>query len=68
MGKLATQAWESKTPFIEVLLNNENVTSRIDELTLRNITDPLTYIGESKKIIRIVYEKYHGNKSQLWVL
>lgn len=60
MGKLASQAWESQTPFIEVLLNNELVTSRIDESTLRKITDPLIYIGESKKIIRTVYDKYHG--------
>jgi adenylosuccinate lyase len=63
MGKLATQAWEIKTPFIEVLLNNEEVTSRIDKSTLGKITDPLTYIGESKKIIRTVYDKYHRKKS-----
>lgn len=61
MGNLATQAWKSQTPFIEVLLKNEKVTSRIDVSTLRKITDPLIYIGESKKIIRTIYEKYHGS-------
>ena len=57
MGELATQAWESKTPFIDVLLKNKEVSSRLDEATLRQITDPLKYIGQSKEIIELVKER-----------
>lgn len=63
IGKLATQAWESKTPFIDVLLQNEEITSRLPRSTLRKITNPLTYIGESEKIIRTVAEKYYQKKT-----
>ena len=60
MGKLATQAWESKTQFIDVLLKNEEVTSRIDEEILRKISNPLEYLGESKRIIGLVKEKVYN--------
>jgi len=63
MGKLATTAYKSRLPFVEVLLGNEDVTSRIDEPTLRRISDPLEYIGQSQEIIRTVYEKHHGKKT-----
>ena len=46
-----------------VLLKNKDVTSRIDERTLREITNPLEYIGQSKEIIRVVYDKYYENKT-----
>jgi len=65
MGRLATQAWKSKTQFIEVLLGNEEVTSRIDEQVLREITDPLKYIGESKRITEMIFNKYHKKKTLL---
>ena len=57
MGELATYAWENKIKFIDVLLKNSEVTSRLDEATLREITDPLKYVGQSKEIISIVKEK-----------
>jgi len=43
MGELATKAWESKTPFIDVLLQNEGVCSRSSEKVLRELTNPLKY-------------------------
>ena len=63
IAELATQSYENKTPFINVLLENEQVTSRIDEPTLRQITDPLKYLGQSREIIKIVYNKYHKKRS-----
>jgi adenylosuccinate lyase len=60
MGKLATEAWEEKIPFFEKLKTNEAVTSRLSLDILKEITDPLKYIGQSKEIIRTVYEKYHN--------
>ena len=63
VGELATQSYQDKIPFIKVLLGNEQVTSRIDESTLRRITDPLKYLGQSKTIIEIVYEKYYKKKT-----
>ena len=63
MGQLATRAYESSTPFIDVLLQDPEVTSRINEEVLRRISNPLVYIGQSKEIIKTVYEKYHGRKT-----
>ncbi len=63
MGNLATLAWSTKTPFIDVLLQNSEVTSRLDEATLREITDPFKYVGLSKEIVRSVAEKYYGKKT-----
>jgi adenylosuccinate lyase len=63
MGYLATQAWEYKMPFVKVLLANSEVTSRLNEATLREITDPMEYIGQSKEIVRTVAEKYYKLKT-----
>lgn len=63
LGELATKAWNNGIPFIDVLLENEEITSRLDEKTLREITDPNKYIGESIKIINDVYNAYHGKKT-----
>lgn len=63
MGKLATYAWENKIPFVDVVLKNEQVSGMLDEQTIRSITDPLQYIGESKRIIMIVADKYHKKKT-----
>src|SRR3989338_6734380 len=52
MGELATYAWENKIPFTDVVLQNEEIRKRLDEPTIRKITNPLNYLGESKKIIR----------------
>lgn len=63
MGALATQAWETQTPFVNVVLANQEVTSRLDETTIRKITDPLTYLGESARIIDAVAQRYHKVKT-----
>lgn len=63
MGKLATQAWESRTPFVKVVLACPEVTSRLDEETIRGITDPLSYLGESKAIVELVAKKYYLQKT-----
>ncbi len=63
MGKLAAQAWESKTKFIDILLKNEEVTSRINEETLRKISNPVEYTGESRRIIWLVKEKFYNKKT-----
>ncbi len=54
MGKLATEAYKEGKPFIDVLLKNEEVTDVLDKDTLKEITDPFTYIGQSKEIIEAV--------------
>lgn len=63
MGELARVAWEGRRPFIEVVLGNTEVTSRLDEATIRAITNPLSYIGESKEVVRMVAEKYYHQKT-----
>jgi len=63
MGRLATYAWKNKISFTDVVLGNEEVRERLDEQTIRDITDPLTYLGESKRIVRIVANKYHRKKT-----
>jgi len=65
MGKLATHAWKNKIPFVDVVLGNEEVMEKLDERTVRGITNPLAYLSESKRIVRIVAEKYHGKKTLL---
>lgn len=63
LGRLATEAWNSKTQLLEVVLREPEITRRLDETTLRRITDPTQYIGQSKEIIRLVAGKYHGLKT-----
>ncbi len=63
MGELATCAWKNKIQFAEVLLNNENVTSRLDDRTIIEITDPLKYIGMSKEIVRRVFNRCYQLKT-----
>ena len=62
-GELATMAWEHKVPFIQVLLANSEITSRLDEQTLKAITNPAEYIGQSKEIIETVAQKYYQKKT-----
>ncbi|MDD5417044.1 MAG: lyase family protein [Candidatus Aenigmarchaeota archaeon] len=62
-AKLATKAHDEKRPFINVILEDKEITGKLDEETLRKITNPLEYIGQSKEIIRTVFGKYHGKKT-----
>jgi adenylosuccinate lyase len=63
MGRLATNAWDTRTPFIDILLKEPQVTSRLSEETLRNITNPLEYIGQSREAIETVVEKCYKKKT-----
>lgn len=63
LGRLATEAWNSKINFTDAVLANDNIISRLDETTIRKITNPLQYIGESKIIIGTVAKKYYKKKT-----
>jgi adenylosuccinate lyase len=63
MGKLATEAWNQKKEFVTVLLENEEVTSRLDEKTIIKLANPKTYIGESRKIINKVIDEFYQKKT-----
>lgn len=63
LGKLATYAWDNKIPFVNVVLDNAEITSKIDKETIKEITNPFTYIGQSKEIVKTVFEKYHLKKT-----
>ncbi len=63
MGRLANLAWETKTPFVDVVLRDDEVKKRLDEGTIRGITNPLEYIGESGRIVELVARKYHRVKT-----
>ncbi|MBW2091557.1 MAG: hypothetical protein JRI34_05470 [Deltaproteobacteria bacterium] len=63
MGELATAAYNEKRPFLEILLKDSRVTERLDSNTLRKITDPFEYTGQSKEIIQAVAEAYYQKKT-----
>lgn len=64
-AKLAQKAWDKKRQFTDICLESEDITSRLSEDMIREITDPLKYIGKSKEIIDIVVKK-HYQKKTLW--
>lgn len=63
LGRLATEAYEKKEPFADVLLTNAEVTRRIPELEIRRLADPVEYIGESKNVVNAVYDAFHGKRT-----
>lgn len=63
VGRAATYAYENNIMFHDALLLESEVTSRIGNETLRKITDPLKYIGQSKKIVAAVAEKFYQQKT-----
>lgn len=63
MGKLATESWERKIPFVEIVLANDEVRKRLSEDTIRRITNPFDYIGRSKEIVRIVADKFYKQRT-----
>lgn len=63
LGTLATKAWDEKVPFVEVLLREPTVMSRLSEATVRALTDPFAYIGHSKEIIKLVRERWYQRKT-----
>jgi adenylosuccinate lyase len=62
-AEIATRAYKIKRPFVDELLDSEEITSRLDESTIREISDPVRYIGQSKEIVRKVFDNYHGQKT-----
>jgi adenylosuccinate lyase len=63
LGKLATAAYEGRIPFVDVLLQDEKIKSRIPEAEIIRLADPTGYIGESKSIVNAVYDAFHGKKT-----
>jgi adenylosuccinate lyase len=59
----ATDAYNTGMQFFDVLIEDKEITDRIDRDTLLEITDPFKFVGESEKIIETVYQKYHGKKT-----
>lgn len=63
IGKIAGVSWNGGIPFADLLIKNGEVSRRLSEATIREITDPLKYIGQSKEIIRTVAGKYYQQKT-----
>lgn len=63
LGRLATEAYTNKIPFFDIVSQCDAVTRRIPVDRLREITDPLKYIGDSTRIVQKVYNKYYGRKT-----
>lgn len=63
IGGLTTKAWNEKMNFYDVLIKSKEVTSRISKVTLKKITDPLSYIGQSKEIIMLVKDRHYKSKT-----
>ncbi|MFA7708901.1 MAG: hypothetical protein WCX82_02085, partial [archaeon] len=63
MGELATKAWNEKKQFVEILLQNKEVTERLSKETILELADPKKYIGQSKEIVKAVYDKFHGKRT-----
>jgi len=63
MGKLATNAYKGKKPFIDVLMEEPQVRDRLDEDTIRTLTNPFEYIGQSKEIIKTVIDSCYKRKT-----
>ena len=56
-ARLATQAYDTRSPFTDVLLADGRVSAMLGEDRIREASDPFGYIGRSKDIIRAVAER-----------
>jgi adenylosuccinate lyase len=63
MGRLASQAYDEQRMFVDVLLDCDEVTSRLPEDTIIGISDPLEYLGQSREIMERVFDEYHGRRA-----
>jgi adenylosuccinate lyase len=63
IGRIATMAWEGRISFVELLLKSGEVSKRLSEATLREITDPFRYIGQSREIIQAVANDCYQRKT-----
>jgi len=59
-ARLATQAYDERTSFSTILLGNDEITSRLESEVITEISNPFTYLGESAKQVRGVFDRYHG--------
>ena len=62
-ARLAEEAFTAKVQFSEVLLRTPEITSRFDETTIRKMSNPLEYIGESKRIIDRAFDQFYQKKT-----
>ncbi|MDI6806277.1 MAG: lyase family protein [Candidatus Aenigmarchaeota archaeon] len=62
VSELATKAYNEKREFGDVLLESPDVVSRLSTETIRMITNPMNYTGQSREIIEKVFNAYHGRK------
>lgn len=65
IAKLATESYTKKINFLDVLLANKEVSTRLSKETLIKITDPEQFIGQTKEVIQTVFEKYYKKKADL---
>jgi adenylosuccinate lyase len=63
VASLATEAYNKKKDFVEVLIGSPKITSRLPEDTIRKITNPEEFIGQTKEIMETVFNKCHGKKT-----
>lgn len=61
--RLAGEAYDERRLFVDVCMGDEEITSRFDKETIRYITNPSHYIGQSKEIIVDVFDRYHGKRA-----
>jgi adenylosuccinate lyase len=64
-AKLATEAYDRKRNFTDVVLASPEVTSRLSRETIVDITDPIKYLGQTEEIMDMVFKKYHGKRTLL---
>lgn len=62
-ARLAQEAYTQRIPFTDVLLKTPAITERLDSETIRSISNPLTYSGESERIIEDAYTSYYQKKT-----
>ncbi len=55
--KAAMRAYESKKPFIDSLLEDENISKYFDKRELEELTDPTTYLGISAEIAKKEFDR-----------
>lgn len=63
VAAVATKAYNEKKRFVEVLLETSEITSRLSEETVRKITNPEEFIGQTREIMETIFNKYHSKKN-----
>lgn len=63
-AELATKAYNEKRQYYDVVAEDERILALIpNKETLKLLTDPLVYIGQSKQIIEKVFANYYQKKT-----